>query len=128
MKTAMLMQHVRHLDPTCMPAARVIEMATINGAKALGLDNEIGSLEPGKKADIAVFDLDKPYVGVLHRPISSFVTAGKGSDAKVVLVDGEVVYRDGSFPRQPDAMRIIREGERIARGILAKAGLSDGDG
>ena len=128
MKAAMLMQHVRHLDPTRMPATRVIEMATINGAKALGLDTEIGSLEPGKRADIAVFDLDKPYVGVLHRPISSFVTAGKGSDAKVVLVDGEVVYQDGSFPRQPDAMRIVREGERIARGILAKAGISDGDG
>lgn len=126
MKVAMLMQHVRHLDPTRMPVDRVIEMATINGAKALGLEAEIGSLEAGKKADIAVFDLDKPHVGVLHRPLSSFVTAGKGSDAKVVMVDGEIVYRDGTFPRQPDAMRVVREGEAIARGILAKAGLSDG--
>ena len=57
-------------------------MATINAAKALGLDGEIGSLEPGKRADIAVFDIDKPYVGVLHRPISSFICAGKGSDAR----------------------------------------------
>jgi 5-methylthioadenosine/S-adenosylhomocysteine deaminase len=126
MKVAMLMQHVRHLDPTRMPVDRVIEMATINGAKALGLEADIGSLEAGKKADIAVFDLDKPYVGVLHRPLSSFVTAGKGSDAKVVMVDGEIVYRDGAFPRQSDAMRVVREGEAIAKGILAKAGLSDG--
>jgi 5-methylthioadenosine/S-adenosylhomocysteine deaminase len=126
MKVAMLMQHVRHLDPTCMPVDRVIEMATINGAKALGLEAEIGSLEAGKKADIAVFDLDKPYVGVMHRPLSSFVTTGKGSDAKVVMVDGEIVYRDGAFPRQPDAMAVVREGQRIATGILAKAGLSNG--
>lgn len=127
MKVAMLMQHVRHLDPTRMPVDRVIEMATINGANALGLEAEIGSLEPGKKADIAVFDLNKPHVGVLHRPLSSFVTAGKGSDAKVVMVDGEIVYRDGAFPRQPDAMALVREGEAIARGILAKAGLSNGE-
>ena len=124
MKVATLMQHVRHLDPTRMPVEATIEMATINGAKALGLDAEIGSLEPGKKADIAVFDMQKPYVGVLHRPISSFVTAGKGTDAKAVLVDGELVYRDGRFPRQPDAMRAVRDGERIARDVLAKAGVS----
>ena len=127
MKVAMLMQHVRHLDPTRMPVDRVIEMATINGAKALGLEAEIGSLEAGKKADIAVFDLDKPHIGVMHRPLSSFVTAGKGSDAKVVMVDGEIVYRDGAFPRQPDAMALVREGEAIARGILVKAGLSNGE-
>lgn len=126
MKVAMLMQHVRHLDPNRMPADRVIEMATINGAKALGLEAEIGSLEAGKKADIAVFDLSKPHVGVIHRPLSSFVTAGKGSDAKVVMVDGEIVYRDGAFPRQPDAMALVREGQRIAAGVLVKAGLSHG--
>src|SRR5689334_370481 len=99
MKSCTLMQHVRHLDPTRMPAEATIEMATINAAKALGLDGEIGSIEPGKRADIAVFDVDKPYVGVLHRPLSSFIYAGKGSDACVVLVDGDIVYRDGVFTR-----------------------------
>ena len=82
MKSCALMQHVRHLDPTRMPAETTIEMATINAAKVLGLDGEIGSIEPGKRADIAVFDVDKPYVGVLHRPISSFICAGKGSDVR----------------------------------------------
>ena len=102
MKACALMQHVRHLDPTRMSAERAIEMATINAAKALGLEREIGSLEAGKRADIAVFDLDKPYVGVLHRPISTFICAGKGSDARAVLVDGEIVYRDGKFARLAD--------------------------
>ncbi len=123
MKACTLMQHVRHLDPTRMPAECTIEMATINAAKALGLDGEIGSLEPGKRADIAVFDLTKPYVGVLHRPISAFLYTGKGSDARAVLVNGEVVYRDGTFARMADDRSIIAEAERVGRAILDKAGL-----
>jgi 5-methylthioadenosine/S-adenosylhomocysteine deaminase len=124
MKTCMLMQHVRHLDPTCMSVERTIEMATINSARALGLERELGSLEPGKRADIAVFDLKKPYVGVLHRPISTFVCAGKGSDARTVLVNGEIVYRDGRFLRLGDGKHVLVEAEHIGRTILDKAGLS----
>jgi 5-methylthioadenosine/S-adenosylhomocysteine deaminase len=124
MKAAALMQHVRHLDPTRMPAERVIEMATINGAKALGLDAEIGSLEVGKRADIAVFDIAKPHIGVLHRPLSTFISAGRGADACMVMVDGEIVYRDGMLTHEKEPMRVVREGERIARGVLAKAGLA----
>ena len=123
-KACILMQHVRHLDPTRMPVERSIEMATLNAAKALGLDDQIGSLQPGKRADIAVFDITKPYVGVLHRPISSFICAGKGSDARLVMVDGEIVYRDGAFPRLKDSQRFIKEAEKIGEKILAAAGLS----
>jgi 5-methylthioadenosine/S-adenosylhomocysteine deaminase len=124
MKVCSLMQHVRHLDPTRMPVERTLEMATINAAKALGLENEIGSLEAGKRADIAIFDLRKPYVGVLHRPLSSFVCAGKGSDARAVLVDGQVVYRDGAFARLADGEGVIAEAEKAGRAIVEKAGLS----
>ena len=123
MKVCTLMQHVRHLDPTRMPVERTLEMATINAATALGLEREIGSLETGKRADIAVFDLAKPYVGVLHRPLSSFVCAGKGSDARAVLVDGAVVYRDGMFAHQPDPVAVIAEAERIGASIVQQAGL-----
>jgi len=124
MKACTLMQHVRHLDPTRMPAERTIEMATINAATALGLEQEIGSLEPGKRADIAIFDLAKPYVGVLHRPISSFVYAGKGSDARAVLVDGEIVYRDGRFTHVSAPAEIVAEAERIGQALLGEAGLA----
>jgi len=123
-KVCMLMQHVRHLDPTRMPVERSIEMATINAAKALGLDHEIGSLESGKRADIAVFDMAKPYVGVLHRPISTFVCAGKGSDARLVMVDGQIAYRDGVFPRFKDGERVIRDAEKVGKRALDAAGLS----
>ena len=124
MKVCSLMQHVRHLDPTRMPVERTLEMATINAAKALGLEKEIGSLEAGKRADIAIFDLRKPYVGVLHRPLSSFVCAGKGSDARAVLVDGQIVYRDGTFARLADGEVVIAEAEKVGRAIVEKAGLS----
>jgi 5-methylthioadenosine/S-adenosylhomocysteine deaminase len=124
MKMCSLTQHVRHLDPTRMPPERILEMATINPAKALGLDGELGSLEAGKRADIAVFDLKKPHVGVLHRPLSSFVYAGRGSDARVVLVDGRVVYRDGQFPNFADGDRAIAEAEKVGRSIAEQAGLA----
>jgi 5-methylthioadenosine/S-adenosylhomocysteine deaminase len=124
MKVCSLMQHVRHLDPTRMPVERTLEMATINAARALGREREIGSLEAGKRADIAVFDLAKPYVGVLHRPLSSFACAGKGSDARAVLVDGAVVYRDGSFANQADPAAVVAEAERIGAAIVQQAGLA----
>lgn len=124
MKVCSLMQHVRHLDPTRMPPERTLEMATINAAKALGLDHEIGSLEAGKRADIAIFDLTKPHIGVLHKPLTSLICAGKGSDAKLVLVDGRIVYRDGIFTHAAEPARIISEAERIAREVLQSAGLS----
>jgi 5-methylthioadenosine/S-adenosylhomocysteine deaminase len=125
MKVTALMQHVRHLDPTRMTAERVIEMATINGARALGLDAEIGSLEPGKRADIAIFDIAKPHIGVMHRPLSTFISAGRGADASLVMVDGEIVYRDGVLTREKDPMQVIREGERIARSVLNEAGIAE---
>ncbi len=84
-------------------------------AKALGLDHEIGSLEKGKRADIAVFDIQKPYVGVLHRPISNFICAGKGSDARLVMVDGGIVYRDATFTRFRESERTILEAEKIGK-------------
>jgi 5-methylthioadenosine/S-adenosylhomocysteine deaminase len=124
MKVCTLMQHVRHLDPTRMPVEAALEMATINAARALGLERDIGSLEAGKRADIAIFDLDKPYVGVLHRPLTSFVTAGKGSDARAVLVDGHVVYRGGKFARLADHRAVIAQAEKIGRAIIERAGLS----
>lgn len=123
MKACALMQHVRHLDPTRMPAERAVEMATIRAAAALGLEQELGSLEPGKRADIAIFDVRKPWVGVLHRPISSLVGAAKGSDCRTVLVDGRVVYDGGRFPAVAEPRRVIAEAERLGRQIVEKAGL-----
>ena len=67
--------------------------------------------------------MKKPYVGALHRPISTFVCAGKASDARLVLVNGEIVYRDGAFPRHLDPARTFADAERIGAEILQRTGL-----
>ncbi len=72
MKACSFLQNTKHLDPTVMPPERCLEMATINAARALGLDDEIGSLQPGKLADIAVFDLNTPRAAPAVNPITEF--------------------------------------------------------
>jgi 5-methylthioadenosine/S-adenosylhomocysteine deaminase len=125
MKGSVIMQHQRHLDPTRMAPEQAIEMATINGAKALGLDHRIGSLEPGKAADIAIFDLRKAHIGAVHRPISSLVCAARGSDVAAVLVNGKIVFREGEFAAKSDYARTISRAEEIGRAMVAKAGLGN---
>jgi len=124
-KACVLFQHQRHLDPTRVSIERAVEMATIDGARAAGLADEIGSLEPGKRADIAVFDMRRPHVGVLQRPLSAFVCAGKGSDAKVVMVGGKIVYRDGQFMNGPNPQEVLQEAEKLGAEIARSAGLAD---
>jgi 5-methylthioadenosine/S-adenosylhomocysteine deaminase len=123
-KACSLLQHVRHLDPARMPVERAIEMATINAARALGLEKEIGSIEVGKRADLAIFDMRRPGIGIANRPLSTFFSAGSGADAKTVIVDGRIAFRDGKFRNGPDPVEVHREGEKQAASVLAKAGLT----
>lgn len=97
MRTAALIQKGRLLRPTVMPAATVVEMITTQGARALGLEHTIGSIEPGKKADLVVLDLEKPHT-VPHRDIVSTLVYAAGRDNVVsVLIDGKLVYDKGHF-------------------------------
>ncbi len=125
MKACTLMQHIRHLDPTMMPIERSLEMATINGAKALGMEGEIGSIEPGKRADVVAFDMSGPHVQVVHKPLSNFVCCGRGADAHTVLIDGRPILREGRFTEFTDVDEVIREATERGRAIAGKAGHSD---
>jgi len=78
-------------DPTVMKARDVVTMATIGGARALGLDRSIGSLVRGKKADIIVIKTDQPHLVPLYNPFSTVVYGVKGSDVTHVMVDGELL-------------------------------------
>jgi 5-methylthioadenosine/S-adenosylhomocysteine deaminase len=71
-----------------------------------------------------VFDARRRHIGALNRPLSTFVSAGRGADAKLVMIDGRICYRDGQFLRGPDATEILREAESAAEAILAQTGLS----
>ena len=94
MDTAAKLHKVHTLDPTVMDAVTVLRMATIDGAAALGLDEQIGSLEPGKKADIIVVDTRKPHLTPLYHPQSHLIYAARGSDVVHSVINGRVVMED----------------------------------
>ena len=81
-------------DPTVMDAETVLKTATVNGAKALGMADEVGSLEAGKKADVVILDLNRPHLTPLYNVMSHLVYAAKGSDVRTVVVNGRVVVED----------------------------------
>jgi len=94
MDTAAKLHKVVSHDPTVMDAKSVIIMATIAGAKAIGLGNETGSIEVGKQADLIIIDTDKPHLTPMYNPVSHIVYAAQGSDVRDVLVAGEFLVRN----------------------------------
>jgi len=91
MKVAALFQKACYHDPTILPAETVLRMATIDGARALGLDKQIGSLEAGKRADIILIDLEKPHLTPKHNFYANIVYSTRGSDVDTVRVDGNIL-------------------------------------
>lgn len=122
MRLAALIQKPR-LGPDVLPASQVLEMATLGGARALGLEQETGSLEVGKRADITVLDLGgahaQPEAADL---ISRLVYSARAADVRHVLVDGHVVVRDGSL-RTASLEEIYREANVSARRLRRAVGL-----
>jgi len=97
MDVATKLQKLHCLDSTALPAREVVRMSTIGGAKALGWDKMIGSIEPGKQADIIILNMRKPHLTPIYDYYSHLVYAAKGSDVQTVLVDGELIVHDGVF-------------------------------
>jgi 5-methylthioadenosine/S-adenosylhomocysteine deaminase len=102
MKIASLLQRVHRLDATLLPPEDVLRMATINGARALGLEHELGSLEPGKKADLVLVDLRGLHLApVLHgefaNVVANIVYAAHTADVDSVMVNGRWVVKDGQL-------------------------------
>jgi len=94
MSTAAKLHKVAMLDPTVMDAPTTVRMATINGAKALGMGELTGSLETGKKADIILIGLDKPHLTPIYNEYSHLVYAAGGADVDSVIINGQVVMED----------------------------------
>jgi 5-methylthioadenosine/S-adenosylhomocysteine deaminase len=95
MKFAALIQKGFHQDATIMTAEKVMELATIDGARAVGLENEIGSIEVGKKADLIVLDYENAFMTPIHHPVSAIVYSALGHEVSTVMIDGRFVMRDG---------------------------------
>ena len=94
MDTAAKLHKVNRLDPTVLDAATVLRMATCDGARALGLQARIGSLEPGKQADVIILDTRRPHWTPLYHPASQLVYAARGSDVTTAVINGQIVMED----------------------------------
>lgn len=91
----------------------LLELATIRGAEIFGLDKELGSIEPGKKADIIAFDLSSPHLTPTIEPLSSIVLYGNSSDIDLVIIDGEIVKKDRKLVRL-DVVEILERAQKRA--------------
>lgn len=99
MKTVRLFQNQLRLDPSAITPEQALRMATIEGALSIGLEDRIGSLEQGKEADIAVFDLEQPASAVCHDALGLLVHSLRGRDVRWLLCGGEPLVSEGRLPR-----------------------------
>jgi 5-methylthioadenosine/S-adenosylhomocysteine deaminase len=115
---AIINKSVNH-DATSIPAITAIKMATVNGAKALGLEKEIASIEVGKKADLIIIDTQKPHFYPRHNIISAVAYSAQASDVKTVIVDGKIVMEDYEI-KTIDTERIMFETEKAAKDLMRR--------
>ena len=119
MKIAALLQKITYRDPGVLPPYKVLRMATINGAKALGLSRKIGTIEVGKRADIVLIDVFKPHLRPLHNIYATLVYSAQGSDVDTVIVDGKVLMEH----RQVKVLNedtVMERAEKAALDLLSR--------
>ena len=109
-----------------MTAEKVVEMATIDGARAVGLEKEIGSLEAGKKADLVVFD---PYECVkavpLHNPCSTLVYSASLKNITDVMVDGREIMKDGVILTVKDEKAELKAAQKAAEDLCVRGHITN---
>ena len=96
-RLAALLHKLEGGDPTLVPAYQALEMATRSGARALGIEGEVGQIKPGMKADIVLFDFQQPHLVPPHDVISHLVYAARAGDVRTVFINGRLVMRDREF-------------------------------
>jgi 5-methylthioadenosine/S-adenosylhomocysteine deaminase len=122
MKATTLLQRVATLDATLLPPWEVLELATVHGARALGLENEIGSLEVGKRADLIGIDFSSsPHAIALHDEASQIVHCARPSDVKLVMVEGEILMERGIMKKM-DEQKILQDGQKAGIGLVRRMG------
>ena len=120
------MRHHRahYKDALYMPPGKVLEMVTIDSAKGLGLEKDIGSLEAGKKADIILIDMFRPHLYPTNMPVHRVVSFANGNDVDTVIVDG-VVLMEGRSVSSVDEAQVLELAQREADAVLDRMGIRD---
>jgi 5-methylthioadenosine/S-adenosylhomocysteine deaminase len=121
MRLAAVLQAMR-LGPGALPARELLWMATRAGARTLGLNDHIGSLEVGKQADLIVVERDRLHLTPAPDPYSTLVYAARGSDVRTTIVDGEVLIHDGA-PVRVDRSEVVATARQAARELASRAGI-----
>jgi 5-methylthioadenosine/S-adenosylhomocysteine deaminase len=116
MKLAGLLNKVAADDPSALPAADLLRMATTHGARALGLGGLVGSIEPGKRADLIALRATGARLQPWHQDAASLVYAARGRDVTSVWVDGERLVRDG-LPTRLDQAAVLAAAAEAAAGL-----------
>jgi len=114
MRTAALLQKGVQEDPKPLTTMQVLEMATINSARAYGLDGWLGSLEAGKKADIVLLDFDKPHLTPCHDVYASLIYSADRLDVDTVIIDGRLQLQSGHLTNL-DEREIMADVRAVAR-------------
>jgi len=122
MRTAALLQKVQH-GPETLTADRVLRMATIDGARALGLENEIGTLEVGKRGDVIVVDLAQLHSTPGRDVVSSLVYSAQATDVRASIIDGRILMRERQL-LSLDETRVVENANHEAMSLMTRVGLS----
>ena len=117
MKTAAYLQKVNTMEPSSISAYDILKMATIEGAKVLGMENEIGTLEPGKKADMIFIKTDKLHMCPANDVCANLVYSSNGADVETVMIDGKVIMQNRKMVNL-DEKQVMRQVKKIAKRLL----------
>lgn len=126
MKSTALLHKAHTQDPTIITAEKVLEMATIDGARAIGMEDEIGSIEVGKKADLVIFN---PYASPksipVHNPVSTLVYSSSMQNIESVIIDGNMVMKNGVITTIESEAELLKKGQKTADSLAERAGITN---
>ncbi len=105
---------------TTVPAYTALQMATINGARALGMEDEIGTIEVGKKADIILVDMEKPHLYPRLDPVATLVYSAQASDVSTVICNGQILMEDRVL-RTLQENEVYKNAERCSKNLIKQA-------
>lgn len=117
LRTAAFLHKVSTMNPTVLPAYQALQMATVNGGIALGLEQDIGQLQPGMKADMIIMSLEAAHMIPRYDIVANIVYSGQASDVETVIIDGQVVMRDRRLLAFDEA-EVLEQAKRCAARLV----------